>query len=313
MCDLYNRRPRIVCSLTTIPSRLCGLEATVSKIIRKMSNCDKFYLNIPYQTSRSRVPYIIPENFLSSIEECYREKIEINRCEDYGPITKLIPTLLKETNPTTIIITFDDDVRLKKDISEIIVEKHRQYPSSCLSFSGFCVGTFPFLWQFAVSNKRDLECDWIQGVHCIAYPRGMIDVHDLLEWKTHIFKHDDHRINSFLAHKGIKRISMGHNPGDFFYQDMDLAKTDAISGSTEFIIQNAKLCYTFKREKLYGHNHPSLWVTSIIGLVFLGFLLAVLVVYINSFFVRKDWVFILIYAIILFTILYVILFNSMLV
>lgn len=313
MCDFSNIRPRIVYSLTTIPSRMCGIEKTVYKIIKKLKHCDKFYLNIPYETSKSKLPYTIPDNFLSSLEPCYLEKIEINRCEDYGPITKLIPTLLKETHPTTLIVTFDDDVRLKKDISEILIQKHYQYPTACLSFSGFCVGTFPFLWQFAVTNKRDLHCDWIQGVHCITYPRGMININDLMMWKTHIFKHDDHRISSFLSHKNIDRISICHSPSDYFYLDKDMARTDAISGSTEFIIQNAKMCYIHKREKLYNHNHPSLWVTSIIGIVFICVLVALFITYINSFFHKKDIFFILLYVVLIFALLYLILLNNMLI
>jgi len=35
--------------------------------------------------------------------------ITINRCDDHGPLTKLLPTLLRETDPDTVIITVDDD------------------------------------------------------------------------------------------------------------------------------------------------------------------------------------------------------------
>ena len=269
------------------------------------------YLNIPFISSRNK-RYVIPTTFLQDLEPHLRDKIEINRCEDIGPITKILPTFYKETDPGTLIVSLDDDIRLKDDISEILINKHYQHPDSCISFSGFCVGMFPFNWQFAISNKRDLECDWIQGVHTIAYPRGIINARELEAWKPHIFIHDDHRLNSFLAGQGIKRISINKSPCHYLYNDQDLARTDSISGSTEFIYQNAKICYQMHRDGLYNKNHPCLWFTSIVGLVTFTILLAVAVVYANSFFDNKDMWFILLFGLILLVALFLVLTNSML-
>lgn len=311
-CLQENRRPRVVYSMTTIPPRLEGMEQTVIQVIQVLKYCDKFYLNIPFISCRGK-PYNISTNFLSSLSKEYRDKIEINRCEDMGPITKILPTLYKETDPETVIISMDDDIRLKQDISKILLDKHFKYPDSCVSFSGFCVGMFPFHWQFAINNKRDLECDWIQGVHTILYPRGIINVDALKHWKPFMFKHDDHRLNSFLSSQGIKRISINKSPCDFLYNDQEMARTESISGSTEFIYQNAKICYQMRKEGLYNKNHASLWITSIVGLIVFAILFAFLIIYANSFFDDKDIFFILIFVLILFIVVFVILTNSMLI
>jgi hypothetical protein len=47
---------------------------------------------------------------------------------DYGPATKLIPTLLEETDPDTIIVTVDDDVVYHPDVLQDMVEGMMQYP-----------------------------------------------------------------------------------------------------------------------------------------------------------------------------------------
>lgn len=305
-------RPRIVYSMTTIPARLDGIESTVKNVLTKLTHCDRLYLNIPEISARGE-KYLLPKDFLSTLTPKERDMVEINRCEDLGPITKIIPTLEIETDPRTLIISLDDDIRLKRDISQILLDKHHIHPDACLSFSGFCVGTFPFNWQFAISNKRDLECDWIQGVHSILFPRGIIDLDKLKNWKPHIFKHDDHRISSFLSSEGIKRISINKSPVKYMYNDVELMRTNPISGSLEFIIQNAKISYQMYCEEIYNKSYPCLWFTSIIGLAAMGTLLAAVTVYLNSFFKGKDIWFIIGFGLIVAVTMYFVLTDSMLI
>lgn len=305
-------RPRMVYSMTTIPSRLDGMKRTAAQVISNLKYCDAFYLNIPYISARGK-SYDVPDNFLDFFHKDHKEKIIINRCIDVGPITKILPVLHKETHPQTLIVTLDDDIRIKDDISQILLDKHYEHPEACLSFSGFCVGTFPFNWQFAIANKTDLHVDWIQGVHSILYPRGLINLDRMLSWKPHIFKHDDHRINSFLASENIPRISINHSPCDYMYDDQSMKGTESISGSSEFIYQNIKLSHQMKKEGLYNKSYPSLWITSIMGLIVVAIGLAIVTVYANSFFKGQDLLFIGIFAVLLGTFLFVILTNTMLI
>ena len=303
MIDNYRRRPRIVYTMTTIPSRLEGMLNTCTQVMSKLKYCDKFYLNIPSISCRGKA-YNYTESMLDRFPPEHRKKIEVNRCKDVGPITKILPTLYKETHPETLIVSMDDDILLKQDVSQILLEKHYEYPDACLSFSGFCIGTFPIsLYQFALTNKKDLECSWLQGVHTQLFPRGLICADKLSMWKPHMFKHDDHRIASFLASEDVRKISINRNPVDYMANNMELAGTESISGSSEFIFQNAKICYKFKKEGYYHESHASLWLTSITGLLFLTVGLAAITVWANSFFMNKDIYFIGIYSVVLLTIL----------
>ena len=298
--------------MTTIPARLEGLSKTVKSALDHLVHCDAIYLNIPH-VSRKGKKYVLPKDFLSDLTPEQQTKVILNRCQDLGPITKILPALELESDPNTLVISLDDDIMFKKDISQILLEKHRQYPDACVSFSGFCVGVFPFNWQFAISNKRDLECDWIQGVHSIVFPRGLIDLESFKEWKPHMIKHDDHRISSFLSSKGIRRISINKSPIDYMYDNPDLKQTESISGSTEFVLQNAKISFQFYCEELYNKNHLCLWFTSIIGLVVAGLALASVTIYLNSCFKGHDIWFIIGFALALTGMLYFVLTDSLIV
>jgi hypothetical protein len=76
---------------------------------------DKIYVNLPYKSKRTGEEYVVP-SYLSE-----NPNVEVLRSEiDYGPLTKLVPTLHKETDPDTIIITVDNDkVYNKKMVSHL--------------------------------------------------------------------------------------------------------------------------------------------------------------------------------------------------
>jgi hypothetical protein len=95
--------PKIVVSLTTIPPRLPKLE----KVLRALTTqaVDVVYLNLPYVCTKTGTKYDPLPEFLKGMD-----KLTIRRCEDYGPLTKLLPTLENELDPSTVIIICDDDM-----------------------------------------------------------------------------------------------------------------------------------------------------------------------------------------------------------
>ncbi len=296
--SVYRKRPRIVFSMTTIPSRLLLIEPIIYGIMRKLKHCDALYLNLPH-VSRKGIKYVIPINFLSSLPEKHRSKVIINRCIDYGPITKIIPTFMKENGPKTVIVSIDDDIIMKQDVSSILLEKHEMYPNACLSFSGFCAGKFPFYGQFTSGSNKDLEVAWIQGIHCILYPRRLINTKELLDFKPYMLKHDDHRINGYLASKGIKRISIGAKAKDYLKDDPSIQCTESISGNFDFVIENFKICRQFRAEGYYLESNSCSYYTSITGLILLAAFLIAATMIANSTWKGHDFLFIVIFSIIL--------------
>jgi len=153
----------IVGSLTTLPKRLLHIRKTLISIQNQNLLFDNVYLNIPYKTIKGE-EYIIPSDLLLNFD-----RIIINRCDDQGSVTKLLPTLLLETDPETIIITFDDDMIYDKDLVKNLVGGIQKHKDSCIGTRGWIVGTFPFLYQ-SVSDQEK-EVDWLEGKTGIAYKR----------------------------------------------------------------------------------------------------------------------------------------------
>ena len=98
---------RTVASLTTIPPRLPKLEP-VLRALTDQPVVDVVYLNLPYVCAKTGTKYDPLPPFLSNMK-----KLKVQRCEDYGPLTKLLPTLAAERDPTTVIIVCDDDMLYK--------------------------------------------------------------------------------------------------------------------------------------------------------------------------------------------------------
>jgi hypothetical protein len=102
--DNYIKHKKIVVSLTTLPSRISNIEKVINSILVNTIKPDIIYLNVPQFSTREQKSYDIPQSLLNI------ETLKINIIDtDYGPVTKLYPTLFKELDPETIIICIDDD------------------------------------------------------------------------------------------------------------------------------------------------------------------------------------------------------------
>lgn len=99
---------KIIVTLTTIPERLsCGkLEKTLDSIYNQTLKPDIVIINIPLVTLKGKKYDPVK---LKNLEEKY-PNIIINRVpDDFGPITKIVPTL-KFVNDNDKIVIIDDDV-----------------------------------------------------------------------------------------------------------------------------------------------------------------------------------------------------------
>ena len=88
------RRPKVVVSLTTLPSRIKSVTNTLKSILTQSLVPNKIYVNLPKKTSKGE-EYVIPKSLLNLVKK--HKIIEILRCRtDYGPGTKIYPVLAKE-------------------------------------------------------------------------------------------------------------------------------------------------------------------------------------------------------------------------
>jgi hypothetical protein len=244
--------PIIVC-LTTTPDRIRYLNFVIESLLHQTVKPDKIVLNIPYKCKNKT--YNIPEIFDSDI-------IFINRCKDLGPATKLIPTLYLDISPNSIIVTVDDDTYLHPNTISIIKRKSKIYPNSVFSFSGRCVGKFPFCWGLEACNEIDKSVDWVEGVHSITYRRWMLDGDQIVNFKDNMKKdlgdivnfNDDHVISAYLSHKNINRISINKRPIDYFF-NLEHKHIGGISDrKLHFWLENIKIGKYLVNKGYYGVN-----------------------------------------------------------
>jgi len=137
---------RVVVSLTTVPSRVSHINITLNSIQRQSYKPDDVYVCIPFKSQSESLDYKIPANL--------NDEFNIIRCQDYGPITKLVGVLPLETDPDTVIITVDDDVVYPEGMIEKMISKHREYTKCAIGSAGFKFGGFPFYYS-SVNNRHE--------------------------------------------------------------------------------------------------------------------------------------------------------------
>ena len=95
----------IYVSISTIPQRLKNLNETVESLLNQTLKPNKIFINIPYKYER--FSEIIEDN---QIPKFSSDIVEVTRCEDCGPGTKLLGSLNKVKKNSLLILADDDHV-----------------------------------------------------------------------------------------------------------------------------------------------------------------------------------------------------------
>ena len=129
---LVEDKADIVVSLTTIPSRIGVIDHALKGLLDQSRPPRKIVLNVPYRSLREDCAYEVPEHL-----EGLRG-IEIRRCEDMGPATKAIPTLLAE-EADQVVMVVDDDRIYPRDAVEGIEKAAAALPDCAVCYAGWTV------------------------------------------------------------------------------------------------------------------------------------------------------------------------------
>jgi len=126
----------IYVSLSTIPSRIKSLKKSVESLLNQSLKPDKIFINIPLKYER--FSEVIREN---QIPQFNSKIIEITRCEDCGPGTKLLGSLNKIKKNSLIILADDDNI-----YEDYMIEKFNYFysiaPQNSYSFYVHPLGSF---------------------------------------------------------------------------------------------------------------------------------------------------------------------------
>lgn len=103
---MWSKRPaktQVVICLTTTPSRLPRLGSTLKSLLAQQATPARIRIHVPDFSKREQCAYEIPP-WLAALRS-----VEIVRCPDFGPATKLIPAL-SAFDPDQPLIVVDDDM-----------------------------------------------------------------------------------------------------------------------------------------------------------------------------------------------------------
>lgn len=122
---IRTRKPVIV-TMSTIPARLTNAFKIIKHFLEHVRGVDKFILNIPYTYKRW------PDMRVDVQHSITDPRFILNRCEDYGPMTKFYPTL--DIIPNDAILIIRDDMCYKLDAFKDIAERQDMYTDRAFSF-----------------------------------------------------------------------------------------------------------------------------------------------------------------------------------
>lgn len=237
---------RVVGTLTTIPGRYNKLLRTLKSLHKQDRKLDAIYLTIPKICKRLNCEY--PE-FPDDIKQLCTI---VNCDDDYGPCTKILGALLKEQDPNTVIISFDDDIVYSPKLVYSMLKYHNKYPNSALGSTGMLVKYgFPFYsW---VTNFGNTKWSWnlftgfhipndgrpvdiLYGYCSILYVRNFFPSKDqvydkLLKYTLmdkDVYLNDDVLLSAYLCNNQIERRLVGNipKPNETLVKDDQIDKLD---------------------------------------------------------------------------------------
>jgi len=209
------KRPRIVFTTTSIPSRLDDPRSIIDLVKNLMQQTvkpDAIHLNIPHYSKRESRPYTVPQALVDYLEkEELGEIVHINRCKDYGPATKLIGCLDKETDPSTLILPVDDDVEFPKQYFEELVAYSTEYPNVVYAYHGLRYNEHHGIPE--LYTQSTISVDVAETVTGVAYRRRMFtdEIFDI-DRRCPCFFTDDIYISAHVASKGFGRQLLMSDP-----------------------------------------------------------------------------------------------------
>ena len=171
----------IYISISTIPPRLKNLNESVNSLLNQTKKPDKIFVNIPYKYKR--FSETIEDNQIPKFDS---DIVEVTRCEDCGPGTKLLGSLNKLEKNSLVILADDDHV-----YEDYMIEKflyfYSKAPNNAYSFYVHPLG------NFGIGQGADgfaINTNHLKGVKNF-YDKVAKDYKEL-------FLHDDLWISYFL-------------------------------------------------------------------------------------------------------------------
>lgn len=254
---------KIYISLTTIPSRIANLYNTINSLLSQTLMADKIIINIPHSYYRFPEIPIIPK-FLQD-----NEKIVINRCQDYGPATKLLGLFTYPTiNNDDILIICDDDRNYDKNFIVDLIDSINIFPNCAVTNVGWDIeemSSFSYMKKDMPRGKNFSHCGYVDilgGCCGFAIKYGyLLGDKDILQIKPNIpiFFVDDVWISGHLTKNNIK-ILIVSTKNDAVRNQNNKIQPLAIMGGTysRDNCNNEAIKYFIDKYNIWNNNYENL-------------------------------------------------------
>jgi hypothetical protein len=206
---------QVIVTFTTIPSRLTpeDFEEGIKSNIESLLNQDyegeyEIHFNVPSILKHTNTEYIIPQWIREIANNNPKFKIFEN-LEDLGPVTKIIHTLKRITDPEAIIIVCDDDLVYHPSMVSEQVKNQNKYPNTAVGYDG-CGALDPTVFDdvrnhYVVSIYKDIEVNILQHYKTISYRRRFFEDDFLTDFALHSWN-DDIAVAAYMGKQGIKKL-----------------------------------------------------------------------------------------------------------
>ncbi len=187
------RRTDLVVSLTSIPSRLHLLEATLKSLLRQSTAPAEIRLCLPEWSVRENRAYVLPP-WLETLPGIVRV-----RCADDGPATKFLSTLATLPADRAVLVV-DDDRIYHRDFVAAMAAAAAVRPDCVVAAAGWSAPadlidrptTLAARWRGAPyvpvrgnQLRRPRSVDIVQGVHGYVVRPRFFDLRALADFAAH--------------------------------------------------------------------------------------------------------------------------------
>jgi glycosyltransferase involved in cell wall biosynthesis len=124
------RRANVIVTLTTLPSRIERIDQTLRSLLHQTVSPAAIRLNVPRTSRREGVAYQVPERLRAL------RLVTIAACDDFGPATKLIPSLLDAAGDARLLVV-DDDRIYQPYLIEQMAGLSDRHPDVAIAASGW--------------------------------------------------------------------------------------------------------------------------------------------------------------------------------
>jgi glycosyltransferase involved in cell wall biosynthesis len=249
--DLLKTKPKPIISLTTIPTRLISdyhydIKFCLESLLNQNYDDYEVHMNIPYVFKRTNEEYVIPE-WLTELTQ-QNPKLKIHRTEDYGTLTKLLPTVLRATDPETVIIVVDDDLIYNTEMIAEHMKNQTKWPNNPVGYDGMRSrnedGSFSSHFNdtrdyYYSGTYRDSRVDILQHYKSISYKKRFFG-EDFLGFIDQYYTwHDDLVIAAYFSSKKVDRMvtfyPLDKNCETFEDWQNNVGRSFPIMGSTQHL------------------------------------------------------------------------------